>query len=197
MRRGKATMSGLHGTALPAVAAEPSPGRKYHRAGPGRNLLRSCRSHPLGPCPFAHCRRAMPNPSPFRHKALAALLAFLMGGLGVERLYLGMKRWWVPLAVSAPMIPLLIGVANWYQTPPFFILMAPVIAGFIHALVIALMPDEKFDARFNATSTRRNRSGWNAVLVAIATLMVGTTVLMITLVLLFQTWFEYAAGQIR
>jgi hypothetical protein len=59
------------------------------------------------------------------------------------------------------------------------------------------MPDEKFDARFNTTSTRRNRSGWNAVLVAIATLMVGTTVLMITLVLLFQTWFEYAAGQIR
>jgi hypothetical protein len=54
----------------------------------------------------------MPNPSPFRHKALAALLAFLVGGLGVERLYLGMKRWWLPLAVSAPMIPLLIGVVS-------------------------------------------------------------------------------------
>jgi TM2 domain-containing membrane protein YozV len=139
----------------------------------------------------------MPDSAPFRHKALAALLAFLLGGLGVERLYLGMKRWWLPLIVSAPMIPLLIGVANWYQTPPFFILMVPVIAGFIHALVLALTPDEKFDARFNGATTRRNRSGWNAVLVAIVTLMVGATVLMTTLVLLFQTWFEYAAGQIR
>ena len=32
------------------------------------------------------------------------------------------------------------------------------------------MPDERFDARFNATQSRRNRSGWDAVLVAVATL---------------------------
>ncbi len=70
-------------------------------------------------------------------------------------------------------LPLIIGVENWYQTPAFFVLMVPVIAGFIHALVIALMPDERFDARFNATQSRRNRSGWDAVLVAVATLFVG------------------------
>ena len=139
----------------------------------------------------------MPASPPFRHKAFAALLAFLLGGMGAERLYLGMKRWWISLAISAPMLPLLFGVTNWYQTPPFFILMVPVIAGFIHALVLALMPDERFDTRFNPTITRRNRSGWDAVLVAIFTLMFGATVLMTTLVLLFQTWFEYAAGQIR
>lgn len=137
---------------------------------------------------------AAPN-TPFRHKALAALLAFLFGALGLHRLYLGLKWWWLPLAVTAAMAPLLFGVRNWYQSPAFFVLMVPVVAGFIHALVIALMPDEKFDARFNAGSGRRNGSGWNAVLVAIATLFFGTIVLMTTLVLLFQTYFELTLGR--
>lgn len=133
-------------------------------------------------------------PSSFRHKALSALLAFLFGGLGLDRLYLGQRLWWLPLAVTAGMAPLLLGVSNWYQTPAFFILMVPVIAGFIHALVLALMPDEKFDARFNSGAARRNGSGWDAVLVAIVTLLVGATVLMTTIVLLFQTYFEYTLG---
>ena len=132
--------------------------------------------------------------APFRHKALAALLAFLFGSLGIERLYLGMRGWWLPLAVTGLMAPLLVGVRNWYQTPAFFVVMVPVVAGFIHALVLALMPDEKFDARFNAGSARRNASGWNAVLVAIVTLLIGATVLMTAIVLLFQTYFEHTLG---
>ena len=128
----------------------------------------------------------------FRRKSLAALLAFLLGAAGVHRIYLGQPRWWLPLGVTALALPLLIGVRNWYQTPAFFVLMMPVVAGFIEALVIALMPDEKFDARFNAAARRRNASGWDAVLVAIATLMVGTTVLITAIVLLFQTIFEGA-----
>jgi archaellum biogenesis protein FlaJ (TadC family) len=130
----------------------------------------------------------------FRRKSLAALLAFLLGAFGAHRIYLRRPRWWLPLAVTALTLPLLVGVRNWYQTPAFFVLMVPVVAGFIEALVIALMPDEKFDARFNAATERRNSSGWDAVLVAIATLMIGATVLMTTIVLLFQTIFEGTAG---
>ena len=132
---------------------------------------------------------------PFRHKAFAALLAFLFGGLGIHRLYLGQRRWWLPLSITLLMIPLLIGVQNWYQTPPFFVMMVPILAGFVEALVIALTADEKFDARFNPDAGRKNQSGWDAVLVAIATLMVGTTILMTTIALLFQTWFEYTLGR--
>jgi TM2 domain-containing membrane protein YozV len=130
----------------------------------------------------------------FRRKSLAALLAFTVGAFGVHRLYLGQARWWLPLTVSALMIPMLVGVRNWYQTPAFFILIVPVVAGFIEALVLALMPDEKFDARYNADTQRRNSSGWDAVLVAIATLLVGAIVLMTSIVLLFQTIFEVTAG---
>lgn len=133
----------------------------------------------------------------FRHKALAALLAAAAGALGAHRIYLGQRLWWLPLAVSLIMLPLLAGVRNWYQSPAFFVLMIPVIAGFIEALVIALTPDERFDARFNAHVERRNRSGWDAVLVAIAALMVGATILMTTIALLFQTYFEHALGMSR
>lgn len=126
----------------------------------------------------------------FRHKAFAALLASLGGAAGLNRLYLGQRGWWLPLAVTAVTVPMLVGVKNWFQTPAFFVLMIPVTAGFIQALVIALMPDEKFDARFNAGSERRNSSGWDAVLVAIATLAGGAIALMSAIALLFQTYYE-------
>ena len=129
----------------------------------------------------------------FRHKALAALLAAVTGALGLNRVYLGQRLWWLPLGVTLGALPLLIGVRNWYHTPAFFIAMVPVIAGFLQALVLALMPDEKFDARFNAGSDRRNHSGWNAVLVAIGSLAAGAIVLMSTIALLFQTYFESIA----
>ncbi len=128
----------------------------------------------------------------FRHKALAALMASLTGALGFHQLYLGQRLWWLPLGVTLIALPLLIGVDLWYQSPAFFVLMLPVIAGFIQALFIALMPDERFDARFNTGQARRNSSGWDAVLVAVATLFVGAVVLMTTIALLTQTYFEYA-----
>src|ERR671912_279961 len=128
----------------------------------------------------------------FRHKAVAALLASLTGAVGLNRLYLGQPFWWLPLGITLIALPLILGVQNWYQTPAFFVLMVPVVAGFIQALVIALMPDERFDARFNPTHARRNRSGWDAVVVAVASLFVGAIVLMTTIALLTQTYFEYA-----
>jgi TM2 domain-containing membrane protein YozV len=127
----------------------------------------------------------------FRHKAFAALLAFVAGALGAHRFYLGQRLGWLPLAVTLAMLPLLVGVRNWYQSPAFFVLMVPVLTGFIEALVLALMPDERFDARFNPGGGRRNDSGWDAVLVAIVTLMVGTIVLMTTIALAVQTLFGY------
>jgi len=127
----------------------------------------------------------------FRHKAFAALLAALTGAFGLNRLYLGQRLWWLPLGVTLAALPLLIGVENWYQTPAFFVVMVPVVAGFIQALVIALLPDDRFDARFNAGHSRRNHSGWDAVLVAVVTLMGGAVALMTTIALLTQTYFEH------
>ena len=119
-------------------------------------------------------------------------MASLTGALGLHRLYLGQRWWWLPLGVTLIALPLIIGVDSWYQSPAFFVLMVPVIAGYIQALFIALMPDERFDARFNAGQAHHNSSGWDAVLVAVATLFVGAVVLMTTIALLTQTYFEHA-----
>jgi hypothetical protein len=137
---------------------------------------------------------AISHMAKFRHKAFAAALASVGGAFGLNRLYLGQKGWWLPLALTAATLPLLINVKNWYQSTPFFVLMIPVTAGFIQALFIALMPDERFDARFNGGSSRRNHSGWDAVLVAIATLAGGAIALMSAIALLFQTYYEGALG---
>lgn len=126
----------------------------------------------------------------FRIKSVAALLAFALGALGVHRIYLGQRLWWLPLGVTLLVLPLLVGVRNWYQTPAFFILVLPFVAGCIEALALALMSDAKFDARFNPGLQRTNHSGWDAVLVAIVTLVVGAIVLMTAIALFFQTIFE-------
>jgi hypothetical protein len=134
---------------------------------------------------------APPGPAtPFRVKSLAALLAFAGGALGLHHAYLGRRRWWLPLLWTALALPWLIGVAHWYQRPAFFVAMIPVIAGFIEALVLSLMTDARFDARFNCGSSRANRSGWDAVLVAIATLMAGAIITLTAIVLLVQTLVE-------
>jgi hypothetical protein len=147
--------------------------------------------------PPTGARSAPPTgpPTPFRHKALAALLAAIGGALGAHRWYLGRRYAWLPLAVTAMCLPLLLGVRNWFQSPAFFVAVIPVVTGFVEALVLALMPDARFDARYNASAGRTNHSGWDAVLVAIFSLMIGAIVLMASLALLFQTSFERLRGQ--
>lgn len=57
-------------------------------------------------------------------------------------------------------------------------LLLPVTAGIIEALVFALMPDEKFDTRFNPQSDVQTKTGWDAVIVAIVSTFLGGTVIL-------------------
>ncbi|MCY1251464.1 hypothetical protein D9M72_652300 [compost metagenome] len=57
------------------------------------------------------------------------------------------------------------------------LLLIPATAGFIEALVFALKPDEKFDARYNPLSGRQTVTGWNAVLIAIGVTLFGSGIL--------------------
>jgi TM2 domain-containing membrane protein YozV len=98
-------------------------------------------------------------PAAYRSKAVAAWLACLFGWLGAHAWYLGRSVAWV--------------YTVWWENPPFLLLVIPVSAGFIEALVYALMPDEKFDARFNPSAGRVNRSGWPVVLAAIFATLFG------------------------
>jgi len=64
------------------------------------------------------------------------------------------------------------------------------LAAFLTAIVYGLRSDDKWDARFNATSPRKSRSGWGAVFVVILSLFIGAMLLMGGLAIAFQTYFE-------
>jgi TM2 domain-containing membrane protein YozV len=108
-----------------------------------------------------------------RSKAVAAWLACLLGWLGVHDLYLGRRIGWLYGGFSILMIVFAQLYPVWWDNPPFLLLGIPITAGFIEALIYALMSDDKFDARFNPGLGVVNRSGWPAVLAAIYATLFG------------------------
>ena len=126
---------------------------------------------------------------PHKSKTLAGLLAMLLGPLGAHRLYLGSKWWWLyPLCI--PFFILSFESKKWFQETVFFIGMIAVIASLLEAIIISLTPDETWDLRFNSHSKHHSENGWSCVLIAVISLLIGATVLITTLALMFQTYFE-------
>lgn len=124
-----------------------------------------------------------------KNKTVATLLALLTGTLGGHRFYLGgaLDRWAL-LHLTALPLAMLIAVAwpglDWYFK------MLPLVLSFlsacIEALVLGLMPDDKWDASVNPHSGRGSDSRWLLVLTLIATLMLGAGVLIAAIARLFD-----------
>ena len=117
--------------------------------------------------------------SPFKSKTMAALLAALFGVLGVHGWYLGRKKAWLVTLVSCGLFVFAHFYPVWWDSPPFLLLVIPAAAGYIEALVLALQPDERFDARYNRYADRRNDTGWGPVLIAIFTTLMGSSVVLL------------------
>lgn len=124
--------------------------------------------------------------TPVRHrsKVTAAWLASLLGVVGAHWWYMGRRGAWLATAFALIMAALTQLYPVWWDSPPFLVLIVPITDGFIEALVFALMPDEKFDAKYNKGSGRTTRTGWNAVIAAIVTTFVGGSVLMFGIALI-------------
>jgi TM2 domain-containing membrane protein YozV len=99
----------------------------------------------------------------FRSKLVAVLLAGLAGTFGLHRFYLVGPRRALPW--------LYLGFC-WTLVPTF--------AGFVEALVFALTPDERWDARWNAGTGRTSDSGWPVIGLAVLTFF-GAMVLLMTI----------------
>ena len=131
-----------------------------------------------------------------KNKAFTSLLAFLLGCLGAHRFYLhgGKDRWgWLHLAAlpASLLLRQLFPEADWfYQILP---LTLSALVGFLEALVLGLMPDDKWDARYNAASGRLSDTGWPLAVVLVATLMLGAGVLIATMARLFDLLYTGGA----
>ena len=124
-----------------------------------------------------------------KNKTFATFLALVLGAVGAHRFYLrgSVDRLGLLHVACLPLAGLVYALAphaNWfYQILP---ILVSAVAGFIEALVVGLMSDEKFDAAYNAGSGRKSDSSWVLALLLVATMMVGATVLIGTMSRLFD-----------
>jgi uncharacterized membrane protein len=77
----------------------------------------------------------------------------------------------------------------WALIPLLGLMLA---ATMISAIIYGLMPDERWNARFNPSGPQHH-TGWSTVLGVIAALVVGAGVLMATIAFSAQRYFEYQA----
>jgi hypothetical protein len=136
-----------------------------------------------------------------KNKTLAAWLAFLGGPLGLHRFYLRGWRDVIGWLLPVPTLLGLYGIArvqrfgvddvpSWFLIP----LLGFTIAGCsLNAIVIGLMTRERWNARFNPSAAEDAPSGatsWFTIAAVVASLMIGTAVLMASIAYSFQRYFE-------
>jgi hypothetical protein len=131
-----------------------------------------------------------------KNKTVAALLALLLGGLGAHRFYLkgATDRLGLAHVCSVPVAGLVYGLGR--GPDPFWVLLPLLVSyciGFIEALVIGITPDEKWDARYNAGSGTQSHSGWMVVVLLVATMLVGATVVIATIARAFDLLYTGGA----
>ncbi|WLI90104.1 hypothetical protein Q4S45_02985 [Massilia sp. R2A-15] len=131
-----------------------------------------------------------------KNKTFATWTALLGGAAGIHRIYLRGAGDRLALAHYAGVAGTLALMAAAPGANVFWKLLpltVSAIAGFIEALVIGVMPDEKFDARYNGGSGRASDSGPLLALGLVATLLVGATVVIATMARLFDLLYTGGA----
>jgi len=137
-----------------------------------------------------------------KHKAVATWLALLVGVFGVHRFYLhGLKDRW---GWAFP-LPTLLGLAGvqrmnalgqddrlaWLLIP---LLGLSLVAALLGGIVYGLMPDERWNERFNRGGPE-STGGWAAVIGVVLCLFVGGIALMSTIAFSAQRYFESQTDQ--
>ncbi|HEU4851385.1 MAG TPA: NINE protein [Telluria sp.] len=130
------------------------------------------------------------------NKTLATTLALLLGGVGAHRFYLrGPQDKWGMLHLASVgasvLIYFLMIHADWFfQILP---LLVSYIAGFIEGFVIGLMPDEKFDAKYNSGSGRKSESSWYLAVVLVTMMLAAGITTIATMARLFDLLYTGGA----
>lgn len=142
--------------------------------------------------------------SGYKSKTLASWIALLAGSLGLHRFYLfGLSDLWGWLHPW----PTLLGAWGllrmqqfgqddrlaWALIPLAGLMVAQ---GALWAILYGLMPDERWNARFNPQGPEHH-AGWSTVFAVVLALMLGAAVLMATIAFSGQRYFEYQIDEAR
>jgi hypothetical protein len=143
-----------------------------------------------------------------KNKTLAAWLAFLGGPLGLHRFYLYGLGDWMGWLLPIPTALGLYGIQRvqaFGQDDPLSWMLVPLL-GFtiaacaLQAIVYALMTPEKWNARFNpaaAANAPPGQTRWLTIGAIVLSLLIGTTILMASIVFSFQRYFEHQIEEAR
>ena len=143
-----------------------------------------------------------------KNKTVAAWLAFVGGPLGLHRFYLVGPRDWLGWLLIIPTTLGLYGVQRIRNLgiDDFWAAVLIPLLGFtmagcaLTAIVYGLMSPEKWNARFNAGAAADAPPGstnWLTIGAVVLSLLIGTTVLMSSIVFSFQRYFEYQIEEAR
>lgn len=130
-----------------------------------------------------------------KNKTLALLLAVLLGGAGLHCLYLrGIRdRWFILHLASLPVC--MFTAAVWPDLNGYYKLLPWLLSSLIAQLegvVLVLLPDASWDAKFNGNLGLHSDSGWPLAALLIATLMIGAGGLIFVIARLVD--LQYTAG---
>ncbi|MBI3283894.1 MAG: TM2 domain-containing protein [Burkholderiales bacterium] len=131
-----------------------------------------------------------------KNKTLATFLAALLGSLGAHRFYLsGWKDKWGWLHLATLPISLLLGnlFFGWPALLTYSLLVLSALIAVLEALVLGLMPDDKWDARYNPCSDRVSQSSWPLALLLVLTVALGATALIAVLARSFDLLYTGGA----
>ena len=137
-----------------------------------------------------------------KNKTLATWLTFFGGPLGLHRFYLyglgDLVGWLLPLPTALGLYGIDRAMQfgqddqmSWWLIP---LLGFTIAACGLNAIVYGLMTREKWNARFNpdaAADALPGRTSWFTIGAVAVALLVGTTILMSSIVFSFQRYFEY------
>jgi len=143
-----------------------------------------------------------------KNKTVAAWLAFLGGPLGLHRFYLhgfgDLLGWALPIPSALGLYGIQ-RIKQYGVDDPWSWVLVPLL-GFtfagcaLTAIVYGLMTREKWNARFNKTAAEDADAGgtnWFTIGAVALSLLIGTTVLMASIVFSFQRYFEYQVEEGR
>ncbi|KQP17938.1 NINE protein [Pseudorhodoferax sp. Leaf267] len=143
-----------------------------------------------------------------KNKTVASWLALLGGPLGLHRFYLhgwgDLWGWLYPLPTALGLYGIervqqygLDDKWSWVLMP---LLGISVAAGALTAIVYGLRSTEKWNAGFNtqaAADAPPGQTNWFTIAAVVASLLIGTAVLMASLAFSFQRYFEYQIEEAR
>ena len=143
-----------------------------------------------------------------KNKTFAAWLTLLGGPLGLHRFYLrglgDLYGWLLPIPTALGLYGIervqrygLDDGWSWVLIPLFGFTFAGCA---LTAIIYGLMTPEKWNARFNpaaAPDAAPGRTNWFTIAAVVVSLLVGTGMLMASIVFSFQRYFEYQVEEGR